>query len=1018
MPGAPIDGGFFYHKITGAKAVILYPALTTPCMVDVTGRMTVIIALHEDCFGKLQEYEKVQFTVGQPLLEKTAVKFHAQLLLVPWGNGHKQKYLTEEDGKLFYNGINAWRYSIYGDSDAAVTAFTSGSPADYKGYYLGELKQIVTTYSDELGRVTKAISYAPHSVSIYQTCGEKPFGILAASAVKMYYEAGFKQLFQLEFSNFPIAKSSPSESKPVMHELIWLNAPHPPEHVKHNYEMPSDTLLVRNFESQINGLLLEKNKETEPQTILTDASKEPEKLDLYRLLNLTARQDPEWQQKAEDTGVNLAELAYLTQVGGELLYSYHPVCFLKKNIETIGAISDLHISSRQALYKLVDAQVIPGVEAEESSFIGQVAHEYLASTCFLMGEIGTKSDLLLIAGDIYDHIRNLHPQKCADKIAGATTGKTAKLWHELDFLARQIDDLEKYPKYIDGLMMLELILTHYNKLERPVFFVAGNHEGYREPYGISPRVTAIGKVNEGIPADHNLTIYEAALLYGEKYGDIGRMNNFSGKALQWLYQVFTPWSDFRLSHGNINLIGLGWGSGEDFLKSMVMGGGTLPRATASLTTGQLALVESAAGEHEQKTNVLFSHFTHINYAPDMPLNERSNDRHLTQTGKMAVEDQCNIGSYTQNQSRMFDLMEANKIQVSIAGHSHRGGVYLFTNQGQGMGLANRYITTQAVLPANHINLANEKFQIGEERRSAALVCPSGGPMSCQNLGGEFLDMGMEKPGGLILRVNDSEVDFVYWEKGGNGEDKQPAIDQPRLAVLLAYLHDMHDLKPLLPVETQKPGPGYGLGPVALSGQINIGADGKATAIVSPRLRLLFSGIPIKAITLHAVPTDGSGSEELAINFTPVIPAGSSILDRMVYTNQELNNSSLDVDEILFDYNTDTGNALKYRLRGLEVRDLTLQGGAADGALKDFLAFKDDNENVQFFVSIKLNGQCSGEPANLLSRYNTASPWCLPARFLARKSGGYTIYISFQELPNFFKMKQFTEFDMGNNSNAK
>lgn len=151
-------------------------------------------------------------------------------------------------------------------------------------------------------------------------------------------------------------------------------------------------------------------------------------------------------------------------------------------------------------------------------------------------------------------------------------------------------------------------------------------------------------------------------------------------------------------------------------------------------------------------------------------------------------------------------------------------------------------------------------------------------------------------------------------------------------MLLAYLRDMKSLKPLPPVETEKTLLPNGEMITELSGEINIGADGKATAKVSPRLRLLFSGIPVKTVSLHAVLTDGSDFGELAIELTPVIPAGESALDRMAYANRELNDSILDTDEIVFDPN-EMEISLKYRLLGLDVRNLTLHGEAAEGALR-------------------------------------------------------------------------------------
>ena len=73
----------------------------------------------------------------------------------------------------------------------------------------------------------------------------------------------------------------------------------------------------------------------------------------------------------------------------------------------------------------------------------------------------------------------------------------------------------------------------------PAFLVSGNHDCYWYPYGMSPRVAAktpgdgvfeagdkwyrtsgsgLKRANEGIPADHNLTFYEAILTFGTTFG--------------------------------------------------------------------------------------------------------------------------------------------------------------------------------------------------------------------------------------------------------------------------------------------------------------------------------------------------------------------------------------------------------------------------------------------------------------------------------------------------------------------
>jgi hypothetical protein len=74
---------------------------------------------------------------------------------------------------------------------------------------------------------------------------------------------------------------------------------------------------------------------------------------------------------------------------------------------------------------------------------------------------------------------------------------------------------------------------------KPIFLIAGNHENYADIYAISPRTKGTlsdkakeepgsgwRRANEGVPADHNLSIYEACLMYGPDYSYWSKNPNF------------------------------------------------------------------------------------------------------------------------------------------------------------------------------------------------------------------------------------------------------------------------------------------------------------------------------------------------------------------------------------------------------------------------------------------------------------------------------------------------------------
>jgi len=65
----------------------------------------------------------------------------------------------------------------------------------------------------------------------------------------------------------------------------------------------------------------------------------------------------------------------------------------------IGVIGDMHISSRQSLYKQqqVKAQVIPGADEKISPLIGPMAHENLSSSGYLLSEMKDSDVVALVA---------------------------------------------------------------------------------------------------------------------------------------------------------------------------------------------------------------------------------------------------------------------------------------------------------------------------------------------------------------------------------------------------------------------------------------------------------------------------------------------------------------------------------------------------------------------------------------------------------------------------------------------
>ena len=108
--------------------------------------------------------------------------------------------------------------------------------------------------------------------------------------------------------------------------------------------------------------------------------------------------------------------------------------------------------------------------------------------------------------------------------------------------------------------------------------------------------------NAGIPADHNLTIAEAILMYGPDYARAPMSGiasgwsttNFQPQNKDWFYTVLSPLTDFVLDYRDQRLIALGWGDAERFIGTGGLGswGAMLPRAVESVSDGQLALFDA------------------------------------------------------------------------------------------------------------------------------------------------------------------------------------------------------------------------------------------------------------------------------------------------------------------------------------------------------------------------------------------------------------------------------------------
>ena len=108
-------------------------------------------------------------------------------------------------------------------------------------------------------------------------------------------------------------------------------------------------------------------------------------------------------------------------------------------------------------------------------------------------------DFLFFTGDLIDYNRNYDPTPFIQ----GNKRHTGELWQAMnldnlnardehgqpqrDKNGRILPNTRDYPRGIDNAVIYSLFLRFMRKYNKPIFLVAGNHEAYTVPYGISAR---------------------------------------------------------------------------------------------------------------------------------------------------------------------------------------------------------------------------------------------------------------------------------------------------------------------------------------------------------------------------------------------------------------------------------------------------------------------------------------------------------------------------------------------------
>ena len=498
--------------------------------------------------------------------------------------------------------------------------------------------------------------------------------------------------------------------------------------------------------------------------------------------------------------------------------AYHPVfCYDRLDYAGLGFMGDTHLSSRQQLLTKSKARVIEhrekvkGNPGGESAFmtIGDMVNVCSENTKSILDALGTAPDvdLVLVLGDVVDHIRNVFSADFMLDLSVKDVWKAVGLDGKWE---------KNYQDNVDYLAFFSLVTNFYKSGNaKPVFVVAGNHDCYRRPYGISPRVLGV-RANEGIPADHNLTFYEAALAFGPTWDKLVKVGAlFEAEHFRTFFTMFTPWADCVVQLPKQKLVVLAWGDDEDIIDPHVWGQPTahLGWANYAVSNTQLSLLRSCwQPKNDGRKIILSTHFTFVSYR-DHITEEKAwdakwddGDVYYTRAWYSTRDhSDCDWGTFEANREAMYaDVIagEPRKLQCILTGHSHRRGFYtvrgIDTSGNNSVktgfydyplfympGPSYQRLTTPKGMPdVAQPDIGKPAVNWARDQKEPwIVVCDSGGSIPRHNRYGEFHGWGSDQPSGGVVAFDDQgrvkAVDAFKVAVRG--------VEKPRFVVALDYM---------------------------------------------------------------------------------------------------------------------------------------------------------------------------------------------------------------------------------------
>ncbi len=479
------------------------------------------------------------------------------------------------------------------------------------------------------------------------------------------------------------------------------------------------------------------------------------------------------------------------------IQSYHPLYISEKAYLNLGHLTDIHLSSRQHALQKNKVQIMPGVSPEESPFINELIHNTYDSIKDLFDQIGQHAeiDCLVLTGDFVDYAFNLQ-----SKYTTITPQTPDELWEKLELSRQWMHDklMSTHELGVDQLTFYSFILYFYQRYKKPIFIVGGNHDGYRYPFGISPRIRSLmnsqysennqdqawfekTRANAGIPLDHNLTFFEALLIFGPGYRDLITANNFNPDFQLLLWHLFNPLNDWKMTYKNQCFVGLGWGDEEHIpiVADQVLGAGVLPRASGALSHWQWQLLKELP---DTQYCILMMHAPILNFSADIPLYQEKQPTQVIRTDRYTMEDSSpyDQGSFRYYKKQFFqEILAKQKVTHTLSGHSHRSALYCCPSIEKCSSVEDKtktlLICKYQAYPLEEVQEPHKK--IGKLTR--LIVTGSAGPISNVNHDQALSGVGAAPPTGTL----------VFFSASG---DKIQPIEskvktaKPRLAALLDY----------------------------------------------------------------------------------------------------------------------------------------------------------------------------------------------------------------------------------------